>query len=85
VSQSRSPNQAWVPSPELRTRIKEAASDLTTARDTPHGQFPGHKEIYCANLEGWLGGYTVALLGALERVEAERDALLLSPENESKS
>lgn len=65
----------WRPSEATRKRIRDAAADLANARDIPPERFPGHKAIYCANLEGWLGGFTLGLLNALEAVESERDRL----------
>lgn len=55
--------------PELRARINEAVRDLAAARDIPPERFPGHKAAYCANLEGWLGSFTLSLLNALEALE----------------
>jgi hypothetical protein len=49
-------------------QARQTIKDLRAAREIPRGEFPGHKEIYCSNLEGFLGGRFPALL-------AERDAL----------
>lgn len=65
----------WQPSQTTRTSIRDGAAELTKVRDIPPERFPGHKPTYCANLEGWLGGFTLGLLNALEAVESERDRL----------
>jgi hypothetical protein len=55
----------------VRVSIRGAAADMARARDIPAEQFPGHKAIYMANLEGYLGSFAVRLLDALEQAEAE--------------
>lgn len=51
-------------------QARQALADLAAAREVPPASFPGHHAIYCANLEGFLGGCLPVLL-------RERDELLL--------
>lgn len=62
-------------SAKARESIRDAARKMAEARDVPDGEFPGHKGIFMANLEGYLGGYALGLLSALEGVEAEAEQL----------
>jgi hypothetical protein len=52
-------------------QCREAITDLAAAREVPREQFPGHKEIYCSNLEGFLGGQFPALLRERDELAAE--------------
>lgn len=54
---------------------RKALTDLRAAREIPREQFPGHKEIYCSNLEGFLGGRFPALLAERDRLLAENERL----------
>lgn len=36
-------------------RERDTIAEIREKRDVPREQFPGHKEIYLSNLEGWLG------------------------------
>lgn len=67
------PVRPSVISPEVRKAIRSAIHNLAEYREIPPERFPGHKGIACANLEGFLGRFTVPVLDALETAE---DALL---------
>lgn len=56
--------------PALRKALREAAAKLTEYREIPPERFPGHKGIACANLEGFLGRFTILTLDALEAAES---------------
>lgn len=72
-SDSRTPLKRTRISSALREQLRKAATDLVEWREIPPEQFPGHKGIACANLEGFLGRYTIAVLNALEATESELD------------
>lgn len=63
-----------------RQQIRKAAADMEKARSTSPSEFPGHRGIYLANLEGHLGRYTLGLLDALEEAEAALNTANLSGE-----
>lgn len=54
---------------------RETIEDLARAREIPRSEFPGHKEIYCSNLEGFLGGQFPALLRERDELAAEVERL----------
>jgi hypothetical protein len=58
-----------------RDAIPKSAADMKRCQETPEDEWGGHKGIFLANQEGFLGGFAVPLLNALEAVETERDQI----------
>lgn len=56
---------------EALADARRIVADMEEKSEIPDGEFPGHKGIYLANLEGVLGQRMAALLTALEAVEEE--------------
>lgn len=56
-------------------QARQTIEDLRAARGVPREEFPGHKEIYCSNLEGFLGGRFPVLLAERDELVAEVERL----------
>jgi hypothetical protein len=52
---------------------RETIADMAAKDAIPDAEFPGHKGIYMANLEGWLGGRFPALLAERDVQKARAD------------
>lgn len=53
---------------------RDALATLAQFREIPAEQFPGHKAIACANLEGFIGGRFPALLAQRDELVAALEA-----------
>lgn len=53
--------------PDLKP-IEKVLAELAEYREIPREEFPGHKEIACTNLEGWLGSRVPVLLAEVKRL-----------------
>ncbi len=65
---------------EARAAIRKSAADMKRCDETPAEEWGGHKGIFLANQEGFLGGFTLPLLNALEALEARSAAATMLAE-----
>jgi len=68
-----------------RAAIREAARKYQEADAIPKDKFPGDKGLHQLNLIGYLGGYTLQLLDALEALEARCNCGEANPSDDAEA
>lgn len=61
--------------PKARQAIRHSLAEMKRAQETPDEEWGGHKGIFLANQEGFLGGFAGPLLNYIEQLEEAADKL----------